>query len=52
MIISLFENIFMSVLGRVVREDEHTQNKKTKTTLSMERAQSLIDENATENLLL
>lgn len=51
MIISLFENIFFSVLGRLIKQDEQPQIK-LKTPLSMERATSIIDENATENLLL
>lgn len=51
MIISLFENIFFSVIGRLIKKEELPKIK-TKTPLSMERATSVIDENATESLLL
>ena len=51
MIISLFENVFFSVIGRLIKKEEHHQIK-LKTPLSMERATSIIDENATESLLL
>jgi hypothetical protein len=51
MIISLFENVFFSVIGRLIKKEEHPQIK-LKTPLSMERATSIIDENATESLLL
>ena len=51
MIIGLFENIFFSVIGRLIKQEEQPQIK-LKTPLSMERATSIIDENATESLLL
>ena len=55
MIISLFEQTFLSVVGRAIQKDDSSHTtilSTTKSPLSMERSQSLIDENSTENLLL
>ena len=48
MIISLFENVFFSVIGRLIKKEEHPQIK-LKTPLSMERATSIIDEESSKD---
>ena len=50
-IISLFEDVFFSVISRLIKKEENPQIK-LKTPVSMQRALSIIDENATESLLL
>jgi len=54
MIISLFENVFLSIIGRLIKGEDKLKVKGTSKTssLSMARSGSVIDENATESLLL
>jgi hypothetical protein len=54
MIISLFENVFLSIIGRLIKGEDKVKVKGTSKTssLSMARSGSVIDENATESLLL
>lgn len=49
-LITLFESLFLSVIARLISQDDEPKIKLT-NQLSMERSRSVIDENVSENLL-